>query len=423
VNYGDRVTGFRLLADGVEIASTSVTYTMYAAVQSADLSASFAVQSGVVYQLETTWESGVVTLGFIGSDGLTHSGSGGISVQYSNYVLHPWLTGNVAANVSLASFDGTVVGGGPLNPLNNHQITVTVNGFNSVGAGSPHGGSASSSVPSLSGTYTSVDSALATMNARWVSAGCSRQFSWSGVYSTAEPLDGSQIARFFANGNTGWKCGATPNLTKQDSVYLHFVTSRFSALTYTSIGGTINTSINDANMAVIGNRIFAGDNGSGLMLNVSNVFERFAANFSAGLTVATNDQNWSGCVNSSASYSGTSVLGTAGISGAMTMEVRRLPSPPAPVDGVDWVLTAGTFKVLQTHLYNTSTPCRLPLSPCVIIGDPNYTSQAYWDALYAAAVLDGTMAAGKTYNSAGNGNAATTYPILVASAYVLSTYS
>lgn len=85
----------------------------------------------------------------------------------------------------------------------------------------------------------------------------------------------------------------------------------------------------------------------------------------------------------------------------------------------EWALVevVNGFKALQTFSDETSGDIsRYPVGPVLPIGHEDDT-EAYWEAAYDAAVLAGTVAAGKTYNAAGNGSPTTTYPVLQSYAY------
>lgn len=83
----------------------------------------------------------------------------------------------------------------------------------------------------------------------------------------------------------------------------------------------------------------------------------------------------------------------------------------------------GTFKQLSllAHDHDPADTAdgaqivSLPLSPVLESTDANYSSQAYWDAAYAAAQAAGDMPAGLTYSAAGNGGDGT-YPRVTSSA-------
>lgn len=75
----------------------------------------------------------------------------------------------------------------------------------------------------------------------------------------------------------------------------------------------------------------------------------------------------------------------------------------------DWSLTAGTYKALQEYSAGANWVETVPLTPVLPLGDANYSSQAFWEAAYNAAVDSGDMAAGLTYG--------VDYPVVLASAY------
>lgn len=82
---------------------------------------------------------------------------------------------------------------------------------------------------------------------------------------------------------------------------------------------------------------------------------------------------------------------------------------------------SGTFKVLSKSVATGSDPSQsyafYEHGPAVASGDPNYTSQAYWDAAYADAVAAGNLPAGMTYSPGGNGPEGSTYPQLISTVW------
>jgi uncharacterized phage protein (TIGR02218 family) len=79
-----------------------------------------------------------------------------------------------------------------------------------------------------------------------------------------------------------------------------------------------------------------------------------------------------------------------------------------------WIEDEDTYKMLSIYAVNSGAPVdekviRYPLNPALRSDDPNYSSQAYWDAAYAAAVESGDLPGGMTYDAEGDGDA-TTYP-------------
>lgn len=61
------------------------------------------------------------------------------------------------------------------------------------------------------------------------------------------------------------------------------------------------------------------------------------------------------------------------------------------------VLDAGSsVKVLQ-HYQSDITKVKYPLNPCLLTGDPNYSNSTFWTDAYNAAVIAGSMTAGKVY--------------------------
>lgn len=93
----------------------------------------------------------------------------------------------------------------------------------------------------------------------------------------------------------------------------------------------------------------------------------------------------------------------------------------ASVSQAAWTPVSGTFKALSLHNTLVVTASltivdRYPLGPVLPNTDPNYSSQAYWDAAYAAAVTSGDLPSGMTYSPTGTGSAST-YPRVTSSAY------
>jgi hypothetical protein len=81
-----------------------------------------------------------------------------------------------------------------------------------------------------------------------------------------------------------------------------------------------------------------------------------------------------------------------------------------------WSLAAGTYRALSLYSVSAGFVQNYPLGPVVPATDPRYGDADFWNAEYAAAVAAGTMPAGKTYNSAGNGGI-NSYPRNLSSAY------
>lgn len=80
-----------------------------------------------------------------------------------------------------------------------------------------------------------------------------------------------------------------------------------------------------------------------------------------------------------------------------------------PVSKEDWVSVSGDYLWLAIMVNNTvDNIITRPLGPVYEVGDPAAT-QAAWEAAYNAAVLAGTIAAGKTYQANGLGGV-NTYP-------------
>ncbi|GAB3388079.1 phage tail protein [Lysobacter fragariae] len=77
---------------------------------------------------------------------------------------------------------------------------------------------------------------------------------------------------------------------------------------------------------------------------------------------------------------------------------------------------SGTFKILAVATLTGSDPTRTylhyELGPVLALGDPNYSSSAYWTAAYNQAVTDGKIEAGLTYGI--------NYPVTVSSVYQLT---
>lgn len=76
------------------------------------------------------------------------------------------------------------------------------------------------------------------------------------------------------------------------------------------------------------------------------------------------------------------------------------PTPPDPDDG--WAASPGhVFHVLQQFSAGGGPGGSdvLPLNPTLPLGDPDFDSEEFWTAAYAAAVTAGTMAPGKAYGS------------------------
>jgi len=83
-----------------------------------------------------------------------------------------------------------------------------------------------------------------------------------------------------------------------------------------------------------------------------------------------------------------------------------------------WALTAGTYKALAVYQLDTSEVVQYPLNPVLPSGHANYDDEVYWTAAYDAAVTAGDMPPGKTYDPTGTGEPTFVYPILLEAAYV-----
>lgn len=126
-------------------------------------------------------------------------------------------------------------------------------------------------------------------------------------------------------------------------------------------------------------------------------------------------------------------------SGVLNVKARRIEQPPLAlsenpewqaygedqyveistgniVRGFEWAYdTSTTYKVLQKYsTYTSGSPLRLrvkyPLNPCLPIGHADYSSQAFWESAYNAAVADDKMDAGLVYG--------VHYPVTQAWAYI-----
>lgn len=71
----------------------------------------------------------------------------------------------------------------------------------------------------------------------------------------------------------------------------------------------------------------------------------------------------------------------------------------------------GAYKILQSYAEASGVVTRYPLGPAVLVGSAD-DNEADWTAAYNAAVSAGTASAGKTFDAEGDGDPATTYPVL-----------
>lgn len=115
------------------------------------------------------------------------------------------------------------------------------------------------------------------------------------------------------------------------------------------------------------------------------------------------------------------------------LKARRTIQPPDPCSGgvflagtneqfcvvngvivpaVTWVLTAGTYKVLQDYTVSGNTVTKYPGNPALPLGHDDYSNQSFWEAAYADALAAGLvgLAPGLTYG--------VDYPVTVSSAWV-----
>lgn len=95
---------------------------------------------------------------------------------------------------------------------------------------------------------------------------------------------------------------------------------------------------------------------------------------------------------------------------------RKTGKPTADYEKID-----GSFKVLSVMVESdlndpNATIQQYPRNPCIEAGSPN-DNAIFWATQYAAAVANGELPSGKTYNAAGTGNPASTYPVAQSWAY------
>lgn len=298
-------------------------------------------------------------------------------VVYSNEVLHPWAPSGLA-------FEGY----SPLHPLNTYSVGIHNTGwlppFSDLGLFTVSGG-----------PWTSVNEALAALNARWSSGSNQdgRSYSYLIGYSRQDNAIGDES--WLANAQDG----AGPAV---DDIYPNEIKLHFSpwAVDYVASESHYNSGGFSGNFYA---HLFSHIGSSGRMYQD----DTFAAD-TGGIvwTMGSGAQQYAQKYLTNSSFVTQNPSGTtqAGATGVAQLSVTRFPGPPTE----SAELVSGSFKVLQQF---DNSPLRRPLNPCIESGSEDDT-EAFWLAHYNEAVADGTMEAGLTYG--------VDYPVSQSWAYKLS---